>query len=883
MDDLLDLDWSSNKAPPPNIPQKPSYLQGKKRQTDAFGDLLNFDDQSAVTRTPPSQQQQQRPPIMSSSSSSSSLNKNISSLDMMLDPFSKSKKESSPQSLNALKQTKNAEYTSSASSKWNFDLLDSSRNTTPSADPFDVESLASRTTPVIQQQQQQQSLNTDDDNPLGILSMPAVKPKPEPSPSPSPPPTSSSTPIVGYRDDFDDDDNNGAASSPSLSSREKRRGSMDMLIAQMVDMGFEAEQAQVALEATGGRDLQDAVDLLVNNARVMQQQQQQQQRPSPRQRQRGPITDTARARNALFQDDYADEEHEPPMTEKQRLQQQIELEEQYHQQQQQRQQQQGSQPGESSSSSGNVAFQQQKEKLVAQASELGGFLYKNASMFVKTGRERVTKAVGDWQEQQRLERLNREHGRPRWMAEDVMDDEVDQVAAAASRHNAGAGTTGASTKQQEPYMEKFVDDDDSSDEDPALEKQREMEWKRQQEEKRRQYVAQMRKRQQEEERVRQQREAEETYVSPSRRRATPNTSQASSRASPRATPSPSSAAKPAAVPVPHPHRPQRQRPIVSASPDVMARVNQARQRGNEHFKLGQFGDAESAYSQALGALPSGHDHLVLLSNNRAAARLKIGEYKRCIEDCELAIEMALVSGESIESEGVTIRWREQLVKALHRKGDALENIEKFNDAIKTYEELVKLEGSGNVKINQALSRCRKALNPTVSQPQQSSSTTTSTMDDLFGIGSTAAPAATTTRSSPSKPSPRPSKPANVEESKAVAAMRAQAAQQEAEDAERLARTDDVNTRIQNWKSGKENNLRALLATLDTLLWPGAQWRGAQMSELIDPKRCKMTYIKAIAKVHPDKLPASVTVEQRMLASAIFSTLNEAWDSFKTQL
>ncbi|KAI7856860.1 hypothetical protein BDC45DRAFT_533316 [Circinella umbellata] len=854
MDDLLDLDWSG-KSPPPK-PHKPSYLQGNKKQPDAFGDLLNFDakptspQRPAVTHTPPS-------------TFSNKNNNNLSSFDTLLDPFGKSKKESSSQSLNALKHSKIEQYSSSTSSQWNLDLLDNSQNSTPSADPFDIASLASRTTPVVQSQQ---SIDMDDDNPLGILSMPAVKTKPESSGSPSPPSssvlhtsTNDSSPAVGYRDNFDDE---------FLPSKQKRRGSLDMLIAQMVDMGFEAEQAQVALEATGGRDLQDAVDLLVNNTRAMQQQQRQQQQQPKRS-----TSNTARARDVLFSDGFTDEE-QLPTTERKRP-----------QQQQRRRQEERIQRGESSSPStsnnddnnGGPGFQQQKEKIVSQATELGGFLYKNASMFVKTGRERVTKAVEDWQEQQRQERLNREHGRPRWMTEDVADDEVDKI---TRQNNALAAARASSTNQpqqtgKETYIEKFVDDTDSSDEDPALEKQREMDWKREQEEKKRQYVAQMRKRQQEEERLRQQKETEEVYVSPSRRRATPTTSRASSRASPRVTSSFTKASAP--TPPPPQPKPQRQRPIITASPHIMARVNEARQRGNEYFKLGQFGEAESAYGQALGALPPGHDHIVLLSNNRAAARLKIGEYKRCIEDCEIVIEMARESGESIECEGVMIRWREQLIKALHRKGDALESFEKYDDAIKTYQELVKLEGSGNHKINQAMSRCRKALNPiAVSKP----SATSSPADDLLGFGGGGPRVASIPVSSSSS---RSSKPANVEKSKAVANMRAQAAQQEAEDAERLARTDDVNARIQNWKKGKEQNLRALLATLDTILWSGARWPGAQMSELIDPKRCKITYLKAISKVHPDKLPSSVTVEQRMLASAIFSTLNEAWDSFKAQI
>ena len=85
-------------------------------------------------------------------------------------------------------------------------------------------------------------------------------------------------------------------------------------------------------------------------------------------------------------------------------------------------------------------------------------------------------------------------------------------------------------------------------------------------------------------------------------------------------------------------------------------------------------------------------------------------------------------------------------------------------------------------------------------------------------------------------------------------MRAKAVQQEKEDNERLEKTDEVNTTLTRWKSGKE--LRALLSSLDSLRWDGAEWRATTMSELIDPKKCKIAYMKTIAKLHPDK--ASVT-------------------------
>lgn len=581
-----------------------------------------------------------------------------------------------------------------------------------------------------------------------------------------------------------------------------------MMVAQLMDMGFSDEQAKVALEVTGGNDLQDAIDLLVQNAEAVTIQQ---RASSPMETSR---SDTTRARQSVFHDDNAPRRRPPPQD----------------------------QPRQPSSSDGSGAttpnFQQHKEKLVAQATELGGFLYKNASMFVKTGRERINKAVEDWQEQQRAEQRYRAEGRPKWMRDDINDDEM--------------GAAATANRSREQYTEKFVDDD-SSDEDPALEREREIAWKKEQEAKRREYVQQMRRQQQQErERIERQQD-ENTYVSPSRRRAMPS-SRSSSRAQ---TPVKTTTST---TPMTPPSKKQRSRPVIKASDDVMMRVNNARKMGNDKFKLGQFGEAEDAYTQAITMLPDGHDHLVILCNNRAATRLKIGEYKKCIEDCVLVVEMAESGGDdNIESEGVTIRWREQISKALHRKGEALEHMEKYKDAIKAYEHIVKLDGANNAKVNQALARCRRALNPppassnSPAKPKSASSNKKSSNDTAFPGVDYSVFEVNSSSTTTTPPASSSLSPADIDKSKAVAAMRAQAAKQEAEDAERMQKTDDVNARILQWKSGKENNLRALLATLDTLLWPGAQWRGANMSELINPKKCKIIYMKAIAKVHPDKV------------------------------
>jgi len=41
--------------------------------------------------------------------------------------------------------------------------------------------------------------------------------------------------------------------------------------------------------------------------------------------------------------------------------------------------------------------------------------------------------------------------------------------------------------------------------------------------------------------------------------------------------------------------------------------------------------------------------------------------------------------------------------------------------------------------------------------------------------------------------------------------------------------------------------------LDSVLWPEAGWKKVNMSDLIMPNKVKIVYMKAIAKVHPDKV------------------------------
>ncbi|KAI7870438.1 DnaJ domain-containing protein [Spinellus fusiger] len=280
--------------------------------------------------------------------------------------------------------------------------------------------------------------------------------------------------------------------------------------------------------------------------------------------------------------------------------------------------------------------------------------------------------------------------------------------------------------------------------------------------------------------------------------------------------------------------------------------------GNKCFQHGQFQQAESFYTRALESLPIHHDYRILLSNNRAAARLKTGHYEGSLSDCNVAIEMAERKGEGhCLSHQKQVSWQEQVVKALLRKTEALEALHKYTEAIQVYETIVAYQGHSTARIQQGMAQCQAALSA------HTNATTTSTdfpnIDYSIFEDITAAPV-----------------------SQGVAAMREREAKNAADGFERLVKADQVEAQLAAWKTSRQNNLQALLATLDTVVWPDLGWQKVGLADLMEAKQCKLYYRKAIAKVHPDKLSVQASVEQRMLAHGIFTTLNEAWDSYKNQ-
>ena len=104
---------------------------------------------------------------------------------------------------------------------------------------------------------------------------------------------------------------------------------------------------------------------------------------------------------------------------------------------------------------------------------------------------------------------------------------------------------------------------------------------------------------------------------------------------------------------------------------------------------------------------------------------------------------------------------------------------------------------------------------------------------------------------PAAPAAAPKRPAPP--SQALSNLHSARSAQEAEDQQRLELKDSVDARLLTWKGGKETNIRALIASLETVLWPELGWQKVGMAEVVTPSQVKVRYTKAIAKLHPDKV------------------------------
>ena len=284
------------------------------------------------------------------------------------------------------------------------------------------------------------------------------------------------------------------------------------------------------------------------------------------------------------------------------------------------------------------------------------------------------------------------------------------------------------------------------------------------------------------------------------------------------------------------------RSVPQTSPSALRISITNRHEGTSAFKRGDYALATTHYTTALSALPPKHPLTIIILTNRALSHLKIGDPKSTIADTKSALTLIGPSQGKLETvdlgdEGYK-DLREFWTKAMTRQAEALEQLECWSDAAALWKSCVEA-GVGGTVSRAGRNRCEKAAaGPSTSTPT---------------------PKLSAPKKTPPKSNPKPSALADLSsqntEVSPEAVIRLRQANLEAErlDDEKFALVDQVNERLMQWRGGKEGNLRALLASLENVLWDGAGWKKVGMGELIAPGKVKIAYMKGIARVHPDKV------------------------------
>lgn len=284
------------------------------------------------------------------------------------------------------------------------------------------------------------------------------------------------------------------------------------------------------------------------------------------------------------------------------------------------------------------------------------------------------------------------------------------------------------------------------------------------------------------------------------------------------------------TPTPRPAAPIRKIPHLD--PAALQTSTRHRTDGTSHFKKGDYASAHASYSSSLAAVPDTHPLAIVILCNRALTALKTGEPRQAVADADTAI--ALIGPSKGEGEQIPLQdqtgekrdMKDLYGKALTRKAEALEQMERWADAGVVWQACVE-SGFGGPTATAGRQRCQKALAP---KPK---------------------PAAPKPRAAAP---PRPSAALLAQkDSEAVTRLHAANQAADAADAEKFALSDQVDARIAAWRDGKRENLRALLASLDAVLWEGSGWKKVGLHELVMANKVKINYMKAIAKTHPDKV------------------------------
>ncbi|GAB4852083.1 molecular chaperone [Ancistrocladus abbreviatus] len=92
----------------------------------------------------------------------------------------------------------------------------------------------------------------------------------------------------------------------------------------------------------------------------------------------------------------------------------------------------------------------------------------------------------------------------------------------------------------------------------------------------------------------------------------------------------------------------------------------------------------------------------------------------------------------------------------------------------------------------------------------------------------------------------------------------------------------LESKILQWSKGKEGNIRALLSTLQYVLWSDGGWKPVALVDIIEANAVRRAYQKALLCLHPDKLQQKGAAPyQKYIAEKVFDILQDAWDHFNS--
>ncbi|KAI2470833.1 hypothetical protein F4781DRAFT_159402 [Annulohypoxylon bovei var. microspora] len=620
-------------------------------------------------------------------------------------------------------------------------------------------------------------------------------------------------------------------SEPEAPSRGGSSDPFDQAVAELVDMGFTAENARRGLTESGvGLNIQAAVGWLLDDAH---RQARNKQTPSDSTTER-PRRDDNRSRNrgnpAWMSEDQPDDipsrrENRSPVSE---------------------------------------------DDFSKKAAAVSSSFFKTANSLWKSGQKQVQKAVADFQE-------SGDPSQPKWMRSAQLERSHSGGNMSQTATDEAMMLESGGPSDRQPSRPTQRRNDEARDRSPALPSRPAPhssgapKWQQAAQPSARDPRARLNKQAIED-------QSAQAYVSPARRKkATPQPPpqpepeqnllfDQSIQSKPQRPTKPSvpttrlpTQAPPKPI-TPRPSAPTRKIPTIPSS--VLEASTRNRLEGTAHFKRGDFDAAHTSYTNSLAGIPQSHPVCIILLTNRALTALKTGSPKQAVNDADAAIGIIGPShgeGEKVAlSDGESRDMKDLYGKALSRKAEALEQMEKWADAGNVWQQCVEAS-VGGANATAGRQRCQKALAPK--------------------------PKPTPKPAQVAKPRPKPSAISDLtpqRSSEAVQRLREANKAAEAADDEKFALGEKVDARIAAWRDGKRDNLRALLGSLDTVLWEGSGWKKIGLHELVIANKVKIHYMKAIAKCHPDKLPQDASTEVKLIAGTVFATLNESWDKFKAE-